>query len=101
MIRRLQEDPLDLDYFLAYGPEATPLPEVVRVCDRGFAIEEGEASARGVVGLDQYEVRTWTAWHRFITLGLLAHALLVVMRLRAGAEEATAKKGDRPRSAVC
>ena len=24
--------------------------------------------------MDQYEVRTWTAWHRFVTLCLLAHA---------------------------
>jgi SRSO17 transposase len=27
------------------------------------------------VGLDQYEVRRWDAWHRHITLSLLAHAL--------------------------
>jgi hypothetical protein len=73
---------------------------VVRVCDRRWAIEEGFAEAKGEVGLDQYEVRTWTAWHRFITLGLLAHAMLVLVRLRAGAEETTAKKGDRPRTAV-
>ena len=100
LIRRLQEDPGDLAYYLAYGPEATPLAEVIRVCDRRWAIEEGFAEAKGEVGLDQYEVRTWTAWYRFITLGLLAHAMLVLVRLRAGAEEATAKKGDRPRSAV-
>jgi hypothetical protein len=32
-------------------------------------------------------VRTWTAWYRFITLALLAHAFLVVMRLQAQARE--------------
>lgn len=72
----------------------------MRVCDRGFAIEEGFAEAKGEVGLDQYEVRTWTAWYRFVTLCLLAHALLVVMRLRAGADEATAQKGALQRTAV-
>ena len=70
------------------------------MCDRRWAIEEGFAEAKGEVGLDQYEVRTWTAWHRFITLCLLAHALLAVMRLRAGAEEATAQKGDLHRTAL-
>ena len=30
--------------------------------------------------MDQYEVRTWTAWHRFVTLCMVAHALLVVLR---------------------
>ena len=34
-------------------------------------------------GLDQYEVRSWDAWHRFVTLCLLAHAGLVVMRVAA------------------
>ena len=77
-----------------------PSGEVVRVCDRGFAIEEGTALAKGEVGLDQDEVRTWTARHRFITLGLLAHAVQVLVRLRVGAEEPTAKKGDRHRTTV-
>lgn len=45
-------------------------------------------------------MRTWTAWHRFITLGLLAHAMLVLVRLRAGAEEATSKKGDLHQTAL-
>jgi hypothetical protein len=31
------------------------------------------------VGLDQYQIRRWAAWHRHITLGLLAHAYLVVV----------------------
>ena len=100
LIRRPQADPSDLAYYLASGPEATLLPEVVRVCDRRWAIEEGFAEAKGEVGLDQYEVRTWTAWYRFVTLCLLAHAVLVVMRLRAGADEATAQKGALQRTAV-
>ena len=100
LIRRPQEDPNDLAYYLAYGPETTLLPELVRVCDRRWAIEEDFAEAKGEVGLDQYEVRTWTAWHRFITLCLLAHALLVMVRLRAGADEATAQKGDLHRTAL-
>ena len=42
--------------------------------------------------LDHYEVRTWDAWHRFVTLCLLAHAGLVVMRPAANRHE-TAEKG--------
>lgn len=30
-------------------------------------------------GLDEYEVQTWQAWHRHITLSLLAHAFLVAL----------------------
>jgi SRSO17 transposase len=45
------------------------------------------------VGLDQDEVRTWTAWHRVVTLALLAHASLAVTRLAAGRDEAAEKRG--------
>jgi SRSO17 transposase len=48
------------------------------------------------VGLDQYEVRTWRAWYRYITLALLAYAALVVMQGQARALE---KKGEEPTSA--
>ncbi|MGO8950448.1 MAG: IS701 family transposase [Ktedonobacterales bacterium] len=90
LIRRPPEDPSDLAYYLAYGPAETPLQELVRVCDRRWAIEEDFAEAKGEVGLDQYEVRTWTAWYRFMTLCLLAHAALVGLRQRAAADEASA-----------
>ena len=38
--------------------------------------------------MDHYEVRKWEAWHRYITLCLLAHTLLVVTCLTARNEEA-------------
>src|SRR5688572_19860946 len=46
-------------------------------------IEVGFEQAKGEVGLDQYEVRRWDAWHRHVTLALLAHAYLEVTRLAA------------------
>lgn len=45
-----------------------------------WAIETGFEAAKGECGLDEYEVRTWAAWHRRITLVLLAHAFLAVVR---------------------
>jgi SRSO17 transposase len=38
--------------------------------------------------MDHYEVRRWDAWHRHVTLCMLAHAFLVVVRLAAREEEA-------------
>ena len=38
-----------------------------------WLVEEGLERAKGEVGLDQYEVRRWEAWHRHVTLCLLAH----------------------------
>ncbi len=88
------EDPDEHAYFLAFGPEETTAAELVRVCSTRWQIEEGFAQAKGEVGLDQYEVRTWAAWHRFVTLCLLAHAFLVVMRLAARQEEEALQKGE-------
>ena len=55
-----------------------------------WQIEVGFESAKGECGLADYEVRTWDAWHRHITLVLLAHAFLVVMRAE------NLQKGDQP-----
>jgi hypothetical protein len=87
LVRCDAEDPDEHRYFLAYGPEATDADEVVRVCTTRWQIEQCLAEAKGEVGLDQYEVRTWNAWHRHATLCLLAHADLVAMRHAARREE--------------
>ena len=92
LIRRGRDEGDDPRFFLAYGAEATPEAELLRVCGVRWQIEECFAQAKGEVGLDQYEVRTWDAWHRFVTLCLLAHAGLVVMRLAANRDE-TEEKG--------
>jgi SRSO17 transposase len=92
LVRCDVEDPDEHAYFLVYGPAATAEDELIRVCTTRWQIEEGFAQAKGEVGLDQYEVRTWAAWHRHATLCLLAHAYLVVMR-RAARQEERGQKG--------
>jgi len=66
---------------------------MVKAAGSRWPVEECFESAKGEVGLDQDEVRTWTAWHRFTTLALLAHASLVVTRLAADQDEAAVKRG--------
>ena len=96
LIRRGSDDPDDLRFYQAYGPEDTPVEELVRVCQERWAIEVAFEQAKGEIGMDHYEVRKWEAWHRYVTLCLLAHAFLVVTRLAARNEEAggqSRKKG--------
>jgi SRSO17 transposase len=98
LMRRSLDDPDDLAYYLAYGAESTAMGELIRVCDARWQVEECFAQAKGEVGMDQYEVRTWKAWHRFVTLCMAAHALLVVVRAQASPALATTKGGiQRPR----
>jgi SRSO17 transposase len=74
-------------YHGAYGPKQTLLSRMGRVVATRWAIEEGLKRARGEVGLDQYEVRHWDAWHRHITLSLSAYASLQVARAHSESEE--------------
>lgn len=95
LVRRSTDDPDDLGFYQAYGPEGTSIEELVRVCQDRWAVEQCFAEAKGEVGMDHYEVRRWDAWHRHVTLCLLAHAFLVVVRLAARDEENAGGTGKR------
>jgi SRSO17 transposase len=83
LARRSLSDPTDIAYYLACAPADTTLPQLVQVAGTRWAVEESLETAKGEVGLDQYEVRKWTGWYRHITLALLAHAFLTVTRAKA------------------
>jgi SRSO17 transposase len=85
LARRSLSDPTEVAYYRVFGPATTPVAEMVRVAGMRWAIEASFEDAKGAVGLDHYEVRTWTAWYRHVTLALLAHAYLEVTRLHATA----------------
>jgi hypothetical protein len=96
LMRRSRSDPTDRAYYRVYGPVETSVETMVRVAGRRWCIEVAFEEAKGLVGLDQYEVRGWRAWHRHITLALLAHAALVVARRDASMQVIAAERGARP-----
>jgi hypothetical protein len=55
-----------------------PLAALVRVAGTRWSIEELFQTAKTHVGLDHYQVRGWTGWHRHTTLALLALAVLAI-----------------------
>lgn len=80
LVRRSVREPQDLAYYVVFGPAQTTLEELVRVAGSRWHIESCFEVAKGEFGLDQYEVRRWDAWHRFITLALLAQAFVSVVQ---------------------
>lgn len=84
--RRSISDADEYAYYLAFVPTGTALEEVVRIAGRRWTIEQAFEEAKGEVGLDEYEVRSRTGWYRHITLALLAHAFLAVIRATTGQE---------------
>ena len=89
--RRSLTDPSALSYYIASAARETPLTQLARVAGARWAVEESFETAKGEVGLDHYEVRSWAGWYRHITLAMLAHAYLSAMRA-AGADAEAQKK---------
>ena len=71
---------LRYDSRAAAGPRRTTLTRLAVTAGARWSIEGGFESAKQDVGLADYEVRSWTAWYRHVTLALLAHAVLAVVR---------------------
>jgi SRSO17 transposase len=83
LVRRKIDEPTELTAFVVFAPQNTPLESMVPVAGSRWAIEVTLEAAKGEVGLDHYEVRSWTGWYRHITLAMWAHALLTVLRAAA------------------
>ncbi len=81
--RRSITCPTERAYYHAYAPATTTLDELVHVAGTRWVIETNFAQAKGEVGLDQYQVRTWEGWYRYVTLALLAYAYLVAIQASA------------------
>ena len=97
LVRRSVSAPTELTAFVVFAPQTTTLAETVPVAGTRWTIESSFEAAKGEVGLDQYEVRSWTGWYRHITLAMWAFALLTVLRAAHLPAAQEAKKGrSRP-----
>ncbi len=88
LVRRRLSDPTDLQAYVVCAPLGTPLAALVQVAGRRWTSAVAFEAAKGEVGLDHYEVRSWTGWYRHMTLALFAHAVLTVVRSRLVAQPA-------------
>lgn len=92
LVRRKLDEPAELTAFVIFAPAETDVDTMVRVAGSRWTMEVSLEAAKGEVGLDHYEVRSWTGWYRHITLAMWAHALLTTLRADAKAS-AELKKG--------
>jgi len=100
LARRSVSHPDELAYYFVCGPADVTLDQVAQVAGMRWQVEQAFELAKGEVGLDEYEVRTWVGWYRHITLALFALAYLTVVRQHARQALQTrqpAKKGRNHR----
>jgi SRSO17 transposase len=94
LARRSLSRPDELAYYFVFGPAESTLEQIVQIAGTRWQVEQAFELAKGEVGLDEYEVRTWTGWYPHITLAMFALASLTVVRLHA---QQTQKRGSSHR----
>jgi SRSO17 transposase len=92
LLRRSIAAPTEVTAYLACAPATTTLAALGRVAGMRGTVEESIQTAKGEVGLDHDEVRSWTGWYRHMTLAMWAQAFLAVVRAETGTD-VTPKKG--------
>jgi SRSO17 transposase len=71
-----------IKYALSNAPQEVTMRELVRVSGARWPIERCFQENKSELGLDHYEHRSWTAWHRHIRLVCLAQLFLVRLQLK-------------------
>ncbi|MFJ9382122.1 IS701 family transposase, partial [Streptomyces sp. NPDC101455] len=89
----------EIAYFHCYNPRGESLSELVAVIGLRWPVGECFEAAKQQAGLDNYQVRTYDAWHRHITMAMLALAFLAAMARtpQKGALQAWAVAAGRER----
>jgi SRSO17 transposase len=77
------EKPAEQAYVLVFAPRGTTLADMAQAIGTRWTVEQCFEEGKGEVGLDHYEVRSWQGWYRHITLCMLAHAFLMVLRTQS------------------
>ncbi len=100
LLRRSVADPTAVTAYVCFCPAGTALADLVRVAGSRWTVEICFEAAKQEVGLDEYEVRSWTGWYRHVTLACLAHAFLTVVRAHGVDPLGEAQEGGPARRRV-
>ena len=71
-------------YFLAHAESTTSLEVLARVAGTRHWIEQCFEISKDDIGMDHYEVRSWTGWQHHMTMSFLAHWFLTLEHRRLG-----------------
>jgi len=83
LFRRSKSDPTEIRAYICYAPVGTPAQKLVEIAGIRWTVEMCFKESKGIVGLDQYEVRSYDSWYKHITFALLALALITVLSAKS------------------
>jgi SRSO17 transposase len=79
LIRRSKSAPDELRAYICFAPVDTVDQKYVEVAGCRWTVESCFKESKSEVGLDQYEVRSYSGWYKHITFACLALALLTAI----------------------
>jgi SRSO17 transposase len=80
LVRKSISAPSDLQAYICFCSEDTTLQKLAEIAGSRWTVEQSFEEAKGEVGLDHYEVRSYQGWYKHISLACCALALLTVIK---------------------
>ena len=74
----------EIRYALCNGPEDMPIKEMIRMSSRRWSIEQLFKEGKSYLGMNSYEIRSYTGWHRHMCLVFLIMHFLLSVRIEFG-----------------
>lgn len=82
VFRRSLDAQPELKHYLCNAPATSAPQQLAEMSGQRWPIETVLEEAKGEVGMDHYETRTWRGWHHHMAQTFLAHHFLVQVRLQ-------------------
>lgn len=83
----LQRRNSELKAWLCWDVDEWSLDKQVLYAHQRWPIEQFHEEAKQILGINQFEGRTWDGWHHHVTMVLLAYAFLSTERARSKRED--------------
>lgn len=75
------DDPREMKFAFSNAPDETSIERLASMLCSRYWVERALENAKGEAGLDEYEVRSWQAWHHHMTMTMLSILFLLQVQL--------------------
>jgi len=84
LIIRKDSKSKEIKYQLSNAPPDTSISRLAQMSGSRYWIERTFEDGKGIAGLADYQVRSWTGWHHHMTITLMAMLYLMVLSIDLG-----------------
>lgn len=80
LVIRQELDGSDIKFSFCNAPETTPIETLAEWQSRRYWVERSLEDAKGLAGLDEYQVTGWRGWHHHMAMVMLAMLFLLKLK---------------------